>query len=340
MEADSDSSVGAGYRRRLFAKLGRLIKNDLAQRWISASAGFIVIPPVTQNCVAAVAFTFHNTALIPQLLREEMMASDLKNLQGSWSIESLEIDGRPMPADTFAEACIVIKGSQFTSTGMGAKFKGTVEVDEHQKPKTFDLVFTAGPKKGIRNPGIYQLDGDSWTICLATRGDKRPRTFNTREGDGLALEKLTRGDSKRKASKAKSRPARREAQAEESPGTPTELEGEWAMVSAVFNGKPMSKEMVSWCKRITRGNVTKIMAGPQLMLHARFTIDAAAARPGAIDYVNLSGSAKGKSQKGIFELRGADLSICMSAPDGPRPKSFSSKSGDDRSYTTWRLIKK
>ena len=111
------------------------------------------------------------------------------------------------------------------------------------------------------------------------------------------------------------------------------------MVSGVLNGDALDKDAVTWCKRITRGKVTTVVAGPQVFLKAGFTLDHSK-KPHAIDYINLEGTSAGKSQAGIFELSGKTLAICMSAPGLPRPDDFSSKSGDGRSYTTWRLAKK
>jgi uncharacterized protein (TIGR03067 family) len=96
--------------------------------------------------------------------------------------------------------------------------------------------------------------------------------------------------------------------------------------------------MVKFCKRITRGNVTTVVAGPQTMLKARFTLGTSQAD--AIDYVNLHGSNKGKPQHGIFERTGNELKICISPPGKPRPADFSSKPGDGRNYTVWRFEKK
>ena len=113
------------------------------------------------------------------------------------------------------------------------------------------------------------------------------------------------------------------------------IEGEWTMESAVFNGAPMDAAMVAWVRRTTRGDVTKVVAGDQTMLHARFTLDAT--QPSnAIDYVSLAGANKGKSQQGIYELSGAALQICMAPPGKPRPREFESMKGDGRSFTTWR----
>jgi uncharacterized protein (TIGR03067 family) len=261
---------------------------------------------------------------------------------------SFESDGRKMPADTFDGSMIVIKGSAFTSAGMGATYEGTVELDQAKKPKTLDLLFTVGHAAGTRNLGIYKLDGDQWTICLATRGGNRPTGFATRPGTGLALETLARGDAARKARKAKPQPARAASRATKGAvaerdaaqsGAPTALEGQWAMVAGVLNGAALGPDMVKWCQRITRGDVTSVVAGPQVMLKARFTLDHAK-KPSVIDYINLAGTNKGKPQAGIFELSGDILSICMAAPGQPRPGAFSSTTGDGRSYTTWRLTRK
>ncbi len=200
------------------------------------------------------------------------MPTDLDKLQGTWDVSSLEADGQRMPATVFNGAKIVIKGTKFRSIGMGATYEGSVELDSSTKPKAFDLLFTAGHARGHRNVGIYKLNGDKWTICLATRGNQRPRKFATAAGTGFTLETLERGTVASQKTKKKSRRtgtlSSSEAAAQHNftpSGSATELEGEWAMVSAVFNGVAMDQSMVKWCKRITRGSLT---ATCQLFLEA------------------------------------------------------------------------
>jgi uncharacterized protein (TIGR03067 family) len=258
------------------------------------------------------------------------MPTDLERLQGTWTVTSLEMDGQMM--DSADGAHIVIKKDAFKSVGMGATYEGVVEIDERKKPKSFDLKFTKGAEKGNRNLGIYKLDDDVWTICLATRGERRPRKFLTESGSGIALETLVRG----RPSKTKAKPSSKASALPQNPtdASPTEIEGEWVMVSAVFNGAAMEDSMVKWCKRVTTGNVTTVLAGPQTMLKASFTLQ----EPNLIDYVNLAGAAKGKAQAGIYQLSGDVLKICMSAPGDPRPTDFASARGDRRSYTVWRRV--
>lgn len=273
------------------------------------------------------------------------MANDLDKLQGTWHITSLESDGEMMPPVAFNGATIVIKGNKFKSLGMGATYEGTVELDQTQKPKTLDLLITVGHAAGTRNLGVYKLAKDQWTICLATRGTKRPEKFATKRGTGLALETLARGDVTAKSTKKKSKPApvksanAAPAKYHAQSGAKTDLEGEWEMVAGVFNGVAMKQDMVKWVRRVTRGNITTVVAGPQVMLKADFILDQSK-EPHTIDYNNLEGPNTGKPQSGIFDLRGDTLRICMAAPAGKRPDVFSSKSGDGRSFTTWRLIKK
>ncbi|HXP63099.1 MAG TPA: TIGR03067 domain-containing protein, partial [Dongiaceae bacterium] len=132
------------------------------------------------------------------------MPSDLDLLQGSWRITALEVEGREMPGEMLADGRITIQGDRFTSTGMGAEYTGTITLDAFAAPRRLDMHFDAGPEKGNTNFGIYELDGDRWRICLATRGAVRPSRFNSTEGGGFVLETLARGaatlEPKRRAS--------------------------------------------------------------------------------------------------------------------------------------------
>ncbi len=113
----------------------------------------------------------------------------MDKLQGTWKVVSLEIDGQPMPA---GDAQVVVSGREFTTTGMGATYHGTMRVDTAVVPHALDMVFTAGPEKGNTNRGIFEVDGDAWKLCLNMAGGARPSEFATKPGSGLALEILRR----------------------------------------------------------------------------------------------------------------------------------------------------
>jgi uncharacterized protein (TIGR03067 family) len=254
--------------------------------------------------------------------------NDLDLLQGTWSVASLEVEGQKMTAGMLDGAQIVIRGSRFTSTGMGAVYKGTLKIDAAAKPARLDMKFSAGPEKGNTNLGIYKIDGNTWKLCLAMRGDIRPSKFASQPGSGFALETLTRGAAKNTKAAAPKKAAR---------GVATELEGEWQMVSAVMNGAPMEKSAVAWVKRVTTGNETAVYAGPQTMLKAQFTNDPSKS-PKTLDYVHTAASNKGKTTLGIYQFDADLLKICMAAPGSKRPTKFESTRGDGASFTVWKRL--
>jgi len=252
------------------------------------------------------------------------MKTDLDRLQGTWDVAELEMDGQSMTPP--GDARVVIKGNRFTSLGMGAVYEGTLELDASAKPAHIDMKFDKGPEAGNTNLGIYQFKGDSWTLCVATRGTVRPASFASTPGSGIAVETLVRGRAAPKA---------RKANAVEPSGPATVFEGEWQMLSGVMNGTAMDASAVQWVKRVTRGNRTTVVAGPQTMLKVEFTFDPSTSPPG-IDYVNFHGSTKGTRQQGIYRFEGDVLTVCVAAPGAVRPGEFASVPGDGRTLTSWK----
>lgn len=237
---------------------------------------------------------------------------------------ALEVDGQStsLPED----ARVVIEGSRFSSLSMGAVYEGTLELDASATPPRIDMKFDKGPEKGNTNLGIYQLKGDSWKLCLATRGTARPAKFASTPGSGIAVETLVRGGKAPKARKAK---------IPEPSGPATVFEGDWQMLSGVMDGVAMDAATVQWVKRVTRGNQTAVVAGPQTMLKVEFTFDPSTS-PASIDYLNLHGASKGKRQQGIYRLEGDVLTVCVAAPGAARPTEFASVPGEGRTLTAWK----
>ena len=243
-------------------------------------------------------------------------------LQGAWNVVTLEVNGQKMPAGA---AQVVVKGSRFTTTGMGATYRGTLRVDTKVTPHTLDMVFTAGPEKGNTNRGIFEIDGDTWKLCLNMTGGARPTAFATKPGSGLALETLQRQKAIRRASAAP-RPVL----------TPVpELGGEWSMVSMVNDGRALPAEFVKMGKRVAIGNTVTVSMGGKVVMKADFTVDRSQ-QPNHIDYWLKDG----QTQQGVFELKGQELRVIFAAPGKSRPADFSTASGDGKTRTVWKLRKK
>ncbi len=257
------------------------------------------------------------------------LTGDLKKLQGSWTVTTLEVEGARM---TFGGSKIILEGDRFTTVAMGGDYSGVMILDSTADPKTFDVLFDEGPHKGKKSLGIYKLDGETslnmtWTICMGFAGVKnRPKDFATSPGTGFALETLVREG------------VAKQAEPEADAGSPTELEGEWAMVSGSMDGHPMQAGMVKTGRRVTRGNQLTVLFGGQVFIKARVSLDDTKS-PKHIDYVVGSGDVSTKAQQGIYELKGNTLTICMAPAGQPRPAEFSSSKGDGRSLTIWKLIR-
>lgn len=116
----------------------------------------------------------------------------LAQLQGTWRVVSLEIDGAPIPSTAFQQARVEVAGNRFVSRGMAADYSGEVSVDDAASPAKFTLTFVTGPEAGRANYGIYEIDADRWRFCLQMTGAAAPQAFVTTPGSNCALQTLER----------------------------------------------------------------------------------------------------------------------------------------------------
>ncbi len=251
------------------------------------------------------------------------MRQDLERLQGTWNVVSLEMDGQKMSG---GGARIVVRGNRFTTSAMGAAYEGSVAVHETTAPKSFDLRFEQGPEKGNTNLGIYELDGDTWKICLATRGTERPKEFAAPRGTGIALETLQRPT----VAEVVEAPVGAGALASPAGDSAAELAGEWVPLSLVRDGQALDKGMLKYGRRTATANEVAVKFGPQVVLKAKYAVDRSRT-PMTMDYV----LADGRTQHGIWVLDGKHLKTCFGAPGQPRPGEFASTAGDGRTLTVW-----
>ncbi len=261
------------------------------------------------------------------------MKDDLELLQGTWSVAELVVEGQTMPESLLNGARAVVKKNRFVSQGMGADYEGTIELDPSQSPSHLTIRFDAGPEKGNTNLCIYELKGDIWKMCIATRGNVRPEDFVSPPGSGFAVETLHRGVKPAASNRKSAKPTLASSQIQAEPVT--EFEGDWQMISGTFDGNTMPQTETKWVRRTTKGNVTIVKAGPQTMLQCEFVLETSQS-PKKVRYVLTAGPSKGKTQNGIYTIQDDVLTICMSAPGGKTPAGFESLPGSGNTLTSWK----
>lgn len=117
---------------------------------------------------------------------------EIERFRGSWKFESVEFGGMPMDVAEFKDVRLVLKGENFSVKLAGVEYAGTFKVDVSKKPKTIDITYTEGPQKGMTLLGIYELEGDTYKICVSMVEKDRPKEFATKEGTQHVLQVLKR----------------------------------------------------------------------------------------------------------------------------------------------------
>ena len=282
----------------------------------------------------------------PQLARH---IEQLRALEGSWSFDSLEVEGTPVPPAGMVSSRLLIDGDRFRMESPEATYEGVFNIDVEADPHHIDIEFVEGPEAGNWNYGIFRLGGDSLEFCLDMQGKPRPKGFRTTPGSGHAYEVLRRESGSRPGNvtggnRAAGPPAAGVGAPPDTAGfalvasaTLTKLQGNWAARKIVRDGQELPAFMLATARRSATGNEVSISVGGVLITRAMVRIDESA-QPIQIDYLNLEGPAKGSVQQGIMEWRDGGACFCMGAPGQQRPTDFESLAGSCRTLSVWMKI--
>ena len=120
--------------------------------------------------------------------------TDLERLQGSWLAVSVEEDGRTSPVEATSRTRVTIYDDHYALHVKDQVFHGFIgDIDPGQQPQAIDFIRVRLPVGTSRRyPGIYRLDGEELTICMALPGQGRPAAFATQPGSGQALARFRR----------------------------------------------------------------------------------------------------------------------------------------------------
>jgi uncharacterized protein (TIGR03067 family) len=120
--------------------------------------------------------------------REGERERERERHQGTWRVTSFVSDGAEAPPEVAGKMSRVVEGDHVVWKRDGNSFAGTtVELDPARDPKALDVIPDGGKLKGKRVLGIYKLDGDTLTICMAAPDQDRPTVFEAGKGSQRTL---------------------------------------------------------------------------------------------------------------------------------------------------------
>jgi uncharacterized protein (TIGR03067 family) len=124
---------------------------------------------------------------------KQAVQDELKRHQGTWVATSSIYDGQKAPEDVVRSIRRTVEGDHVVWKRAGKSFAGTkIELDPAREPKTIDVIPDGGRNRGERVLGIYKLEGDQLTICMAAPGQPRPQEFQAEKGSGCTLRTFSR----------------------------------------------------------------------------------------------------------------------------------------------------
>jgi uncharacterized protein (TIGR03067 family) len=101
------------------------------------------------------------------------------------------------------------------------------------------------------------------------------------------------------------------------------LEGEWRFASLQIDGNDMPRALIAPSRVLIDGDRFQ-MQSPEASYDGRFTIDISKS-PSWIDIEFVEGPDAGHASRGIFELDGDHLTICLGVVGASRPAAFETK---------------
>ena len=254
----------------------------------------------------------------PEVLGEDkrtLVEQELARFQGTWQLVSAEADGVKAPQDRTDKIRVVIKGSRHTVMFGDREVVHSVPfvIDPTTTPKSVTDTLVDGPDKGKQIKGVYKLEGDTLTSCVARTGEERPTGFASKPGTGHTLRVFRRvkamGDDKAGAV---------EAELER-------FEGTWRFESLTVQGRDVPLEGLKTTRLTLKGDTFE-MTDPMATYRGTFRPDPSV-RPRRIDMTFTEGPEAGKTVQGIYELEGDTYKLCVGLTGKARPVEFASKPG-------------
>ena len=119
---------------------------------------------------------------------ETAVKKGLEDFRGTWTVVSMEMDGKPLPEERRKKIKLTIKGENFTFETGNDSHDGLYKIDPTKDPKELNIEVTRGDEKGKVYLVIYKFEDGKMIQCMQLDNKKRPSEFNGAAGSGCLLE--------------------------------------------------------------------------------------------------------------------------------------------------------
>jgi uncharacterized protein (TIGR03067 family) len=113
---------------------------------------------------------------------------ELEKQQGTWVAVSSLRDGEEAPREIVRSITRTVEKDHVIWKRDGKSFAGTtIILDGSKDPKTIDVLPDGGPSRGKRVLGVYRIEKDTLTLCMADAEQPRPSEFKAERGSRQTL---------------------------------------------------------------------------------------------------------------------------------------------------------
>jgi uncharacterized protein (TIGR03067 family) len=131
--------------------------------------------------------------------KEKAKEKDEDVILGKWKTETVaRAGGRAPGAGVSDRTYTFAKDGKLTLDLGGQEAAVEYKLDPSASPKTIDLIMKADAQTTVTIPGLYELDGDTLTICLCESSKPTRPTEMKAEGKGVGLLKFKRVKEEKK----------------------------------------------------------------------------------------------------------------------------------------------
>ena len=106
-----------------------------------------------------------------------LVADDAKDSIGTWVAEKATLGGKDI--DLAGLKLKIEAGGKYTVDHGAEADKGTFTLDAKTTPKSMEIKSEMGPLKGKTIPAIYELKGDTMTVCYDMEMKAKPAKFES-----------------------------------------------------------------------------------------------------------------------------------------------------------------